>query len=455
MLENPVKRLVSALLLTVAVAVVVGSGDARAAGARPRPAGPGGIDIVQVEGAVDPVVSDLVVGSLRRAERDGASLVILQVDSPGALDSDPARVLRSIATAGVPVAVWVGEGRATAGGLAAAMLLAADAVAVSPGAEVGPLTPLRLDRDRAGDAATRATVGAAGLADRLGRAERLLHGRVQGQAAVDAGVSDFVAPTLGDLIVGLDGRTVTAGTGPSAQVVKLSTARVVDTGEGPRQTANQPVRFVKLGTFASVQHSLSSPAVAYLLLVVGLALAVFEFFTVGIGLAGLVGGAALAGSFYGFAHLHAAPWAVALVLLSAFGFAVDVQAGHLGFWTGVGVVALLVGSLGLYGGSSRLDVPLWLVVLGVVGQTVFMLGGMTVAVRNRFSVPTVGREAMIGELGEARTDLDPDGVVTVRGAPWRARTQRGRPVAAGLPVRVVAVDRLVLEVEPGEVTQGG
>jgi len=73
-----------------------------------------------------------------------------------------------------------------------------------------------------------------------------------------------------------------------------------------------------------------------------------------------------------------------------------------------------------------------------------------VAVRNRFSIPTVGRDSMIGELGEAHSDLDPDGVVTVRGAPWRGRTGRNRPDPAGGPIRVVAVDRLVLEVEPGD-----
>jgi membrane-bound serine protease (ClpP class) len=448
MLENLVKRLVSALLVIVAVAAWPA-----ATGARAKTGQAGHIDIVQVEGAVDPMVADLVVGSLRRAEGEGASLVILQVDSPGALDIDPGPVLRSIADSGVPVAVWVGEARASARGLAAAMMLAADVVAVSPGARVGPLAPLRLDGEHARDAAVKATLTGAGLGGELAPAERLLHGQLRGQVAVDAGVADFVAPTLGNLIVGLDGRTATAGAAPSAQEVKLSTARVINTAQGPRQTANQPVRFVKLGTFASVQHSLSSPAVAYLLLVVGLALAVFEFFTVGIGLAGLVGAAALAGSLFGFSHLPAAPWAVALVVLSAFGFAVDVQAGHLGFWTAVGVLSLVVGSLTLYDGSSLLNVPLWLVALFVVGQAVFMLGGMTVAVRNRFSVPTVGRDSMIGELGEARTDLDPDGVVTVRGAPWRARTHRGRPVAAGLPVRVVAVDRLVLEVEPGEVTR--
>jgi membrane-bound serine protease (ClpP class) len=85
-----------------------------------------------------------------------------------------------------------------------------------------------------------------------------------------------------------------------------------------------------------------------------------------------------------------------------------------------------------------------------VGQIIFMLGGMTVAVRNRFSIPTVGRDSMIGEVGEARSDLKPDGVVTVRGAPWRARTNRATPISAGGAVRVVAVDRLMLEVEPGD-----
>ena len=267
-----------------------------------------------------------------------------------------------------------------------------------------------------------------------------------GRQAAEAGLIDLVAPTLGDIIVGLHGQEVPTAAGP----VRLSTAKQIDTEDGPRQTADQPVRFIKLGTFASVQHSLTSPSVAYLLLIVGLGLMVFEFFTIGIGLAGLVGAAAVTGSLFGFSHLPVTGWALALLFLSTLGFAIDVQAGHQGFWTGVGAVGLLAGSLRLYGGSAALDVPLWLVALIFVGQVVFMLGGMTIAVRNRFSVPTVGRDSMIGELGEARTDLKPDGVVTVRGAPWRARTHRATPVPAGGSIRVVSVDRLVLEVEPGE-----
>ena len=79
-----------------------------------------------------------------------------------------------------------------------------------------------------------------------------------------------------------------------------------------------------------------------------------------------------------------------------------------------------------------------------------MLAGMPAMVRSRFSTPTIGREWMIGEDGTARTAIDPDGVVPVRDAPWRARTNRATPIAAGDPVRVAAIDGLVLEVEPLE-----
>jgi len=396
-----------------------------------------------VEGAIDPVVAALIKDSVRRAQTNGATVVVLQVNSKGALDTAPGALLDAVRTSKVPVATWVGPGKAHARGAAAALVAWSSFSAASPGAKIGPIEPMRLDRQEpAPDVVVEAS-----SAPRVGkRLDGLDRERVTGRQAAGAGLIDLVAPTLGDLIVGLHGKEVPTAAGP----VRLSTAKQIDTKDGPRQTADQPVRFIKPGTLASVQHSLTSPSVAYLLLIVGLSLMVLEFFTIGIGLAGLVGAGAVAGAFFGFSHLPVTGWALALLFLSTLGFAIDVQAGHQGFWTGIGVVGLLAGSLKLYGGSSVLDVPLWLVALLFVGQIVFMLGGMTIAVRNRFSVPTVGRDSMIGEVGEAHTDLKPDGVVTVRGAPWRARTHRATPVTAGGPIRVVAVDRLVLEVEPGE-----
>ena len=77
-----------------------------------------------------------------------------------------------------------------------------------------------------------------------------------------------------------------------------------------------------------------------------------------------------------------------------------------------------------------------------------MISGMPAMVRTRFSTPTIGRESMIGEMGVALSGVDPEGTVQVRGAPWRARTNRATPIQAGDPVRVVAVDGSLLEVEP-------
>jgi membrane-bound serine protease (ClpP class) len=87
-----------------------------------------------------------------------------------------------------------------------------------------------------------------------------------------------------------------------------------------------------------------------------------------------------------------------------------------------------------------------LIVIG--GTLIFMLSAMTAMVRARFSTPTIGREELVGEMGKAEADVAPDGLVRVRDALWRARTNRATPIHAGDRVRVVAVEGIVLEVEP-------
>jgi len=192
-------------------------------------------------------------------------------------------------------------------------------------------------------------------------------------------------------------------------------------------------------------HTVASPPVAYLLLVIGMALLLFELFTAGVGVAGVVGAGAFLLGCYGLAVLPTHPFAVALLVFAMFGYAVDIQTGVPRVWTGIATVSFVIGSLTLYDGISLS----WITLLaGIVGMTIAMLTGMPAMVRARFSTPTIGREWMIGETGEARTAVSPEGVVTVRGAPWRARTNRATPIPAGEPVRVAEIDGLVLEVEP-------
>ena len=296
----------------------------------------------------------------------------------------------------MPVAVWVGPSSARAGGGALRIVEAAGVVGVAPGAHV------------------RGAIRASGPA-----------------ARVDA-------PVLGDFIVGLDGLRVGGRT--------LDTATVVRTSQGPRR---QPVgvRFSKPALLPRLLHTVASPSVAYLLFVAGLVLIVFEFFTVGVGVAGAVGAGSLILALYGLSVLPTRPVSAGLLALGVAGFAIDVQAGAPRTWTVIGTVALLTGSFRLFDGHA---VPWWTVLLVVGGVALMMVAGMPAMLRARFSTPTIGRESMIGEMGAAAADVDPEGTVTVRGALWRARTNRATPIVAGDAVRVVAIDGLLLEVEPEE-----
>jgi membrane-bound serine protease (ClpP class) len=213
-----------------------------------------------------------------------------------------------------------------------------------------------------------------------------------------------------------------------------------------RQTVSIPV-FSSLPVQDQLLHNVASPASAYLLFVIGMALIVFELFTAGVGVAGLVGAGVLVLGCYGLFALPTNPVGVVLLLLAMFGYAVDVQTGVPRVWSGIAVVSFTVGSVILYDGLSLSWITL-LVAIG--GIAVAMIGGMPAMVRTRFSTPTIGREWMIGEVGLAQGRVAPDGIVTVRDAPWRARTNRATPIEAGDDVRVVSIDGLLLEVEPLE-----
>ena len=193
---------------------------------------------------------------------------------------------------------------------------------------------------------------------------------------------------------------------------------------------------------------MASVPVAYLLFVIGLSLILFEFFTAGVGVAGVVGAVCTVLGCYGFGVLPVRGWAVALLVLAMLCFAVDVQVGIPRFWTGAGLVAFTLGSVLLYRDGLHLS---WITLLvGIGGVALTFIVGMPSMVRTRFATPTIGRESMLGQFGTAASDLSPDGVVKVRDAQWRARTNRATPIATGDRVRVVAIDGVTLEVEPEE-----
>ena len=148
---------------------------------------------------------------------------------------------------------------------------------------------------------------------------------------------------------------------------------------------------------------------------------------------------------YGFAALPVRGWAIALLVVAMFGYAVDIQVGVPKVWTVIATLCLVAGSLTLFHGVLLSWVTL---LVGIVGVFAGMVAGMPAMVRARFGTPTIGRSWMVGTVGSARDDVNPEGVVLIDDAPWRARTQRATPISAGDPVRVVSLEGLILTVEP-------
>jgi membrane-bound serine protease (ClpP class) len=439
-------RLVAAAVLVVGglVALLPAAGAQESA---QESGGRRGIAVVQIEGLLDPPTVTLVEEALRDANRARRTMLVIQIDSRGAVDVDVDALVRRIERSRIPVVAWAGPPGGRAEGGALLVLQAAHRAYVANGASVGPGAPVDLGDPEAIPAGAVATE-LARLAEANGRdpdaAARSARRSFTAAQAEAAGLVDRVRPTLGEVVVTMDGETVETAAGS----ITVETARVVGEGRDRRREPNQEVVFDGMGLGGQTQHSLIRPSVAYFLLVAGLALIAFEFFAISIGLVGMAGAIAVVGATYGFSHLPTRWWAVALLVAGVVGLAVDVQAGGVGFWTGFGTVALVVGTLFLYGGSPRLDVAWWVAVLVVGGAVLFFLWGMTAAVRARFSTPTIGREGMVGRMGTAEVPIAPDGVAMIDGARWLARTNRATPIAAGDPVRVIEVAGLVLEVEP-------
>lgn len=388
---------------------------------RTAAADPGRVSILKVEGLIDPVLANFIDRSITEGEQAGVVAVVLQLDSSGSVvdDAELVKLARHIHESSVPVAVWVGPSGSRALGGAAQLAGAAQRIGIAPGARLGKTGPMVVPDELLNPAFVAAE-------------DRLENGTVTAAEAYALKITaNRSAPVIGEFLIDLPG---------------FQTKTVKQDGRTVRQPVTTPV-FSSLPVQEQLFHTVASPAAAYLLFVIGLSLIIFEFFTAGVGVAGLVGAGSFVLSCYGLAILPTRPAGIVLLVLAMFGFAIDVQTGVPRVWSVIGVVSLVIGSLVLYDGLSLSWITL---LVGIVGVSLAMIGGMPAMVRTRFSTPTIGREWMIGEQGEAVTNIDPDGVVRVRGALWRARTNRATPIDLRDGIRVVEVDGLLLEVEPLE-----
>lgn len=356
------RRLTSALI--VALAVVLAAVPAAAQDEAPTPSTAGATDagfitVVEVNGLLDDILVDLIHRELTEAEESGARYLVLHLDSTGAVVPDQVLVdlARRINQSEVPVATWVGPSGAQALRGAAQLAAATSPIGVSIGARIGQTGPSILPVDEFGPL--------------FGEAAGVLVDEAVGhERARDLGIAPQEALTIGQFALTLEGFE-------SREVVQDGVTRLEPVTK---------VRFSQLDLPSQLFHTVASPEVTYLLLVIGLALIVFELYTAGVGVAGMVGAGSLVLAAYGLWVLPVRPASLVLMLLAFFGFAIDVQTGVPRVWTIIAGVLFAFSSLLFYDGMAISWITL---AISAVGIALTFVIGMPAMVRTRFSAPAL------------------------------------------------------------------
>lgn len=396
------------------------------------------VRIVNASGLLDPVMKDHLIKELDAAERNDLLALTIRLDSRGSVldDDDFLELATRLAESPVTIAIWVGQSGSTALGGAAELVGVADLVGVSAGSTIGETGPARLP-DSFPPAFGEAT-------------ERLQTSRITADEAVQLGIS--IGPlaevvNVGPFVTRIPGYEVLQCLAPGGDGAATDGDSDSNAGSQLRTISLTRNELTSLPLTSQLFHTVGSPEVAYLFFTMGLALLLFELFTAGIGIAGVIGAVLLSLGSYGLAALPTRPIGIALLILAVLFFAVDVQTNVPRVYSALGMVSFVIGTFVLYDGVSMSWVTIG---AGIIGAALYAYTGMPSMVRTRFSTPTIGRKWMIGEMGEAITDVSPEGTVRIREVAWQAITNRATPVKAGDSVRVVGLDRLLLEIEPEE-----
>jgi len=421
---------VAAWLLLVIVGLLLAVGS-------PARAQASSLIVVTVDGVITPVMADHIREVLDRAERDGHQALIVQLDTPGGLDTSMRDIIQSFLNARVPVIVHVSPQGARAASAGALITLASHVAVMAPGTAIGAATPIGGEggEDLAQKIINDAASYAESIAEQRGRdvdfaIDAVREGKsIAANEALETGVIDLIARDRAELMRELDGREV-----------ELAPGRTVTL-----RTAGVEIVEVELGFARSVLQWLADPNIAFLFISIGTLAIIYELANPGIGAGGITGAILLLLAFTALSVLPVnAAGAILLVLAGAL-FVAELFVPGIGVFAAGGTVALVLGGLFLFRGPIGVD-PVVLVPIAVLAGA-GALGLGRVAWRTRKLVGVSGTQAILGSRGVVREIEGDDLQVFVQGSWWGARARSGS-LRPGQDIRVVEMDGLRLIVEP-------
>ncbi|MBI4208139.1 MAG: nodulation protein NfeD [Deltaproteobacteria bacterium] len=398
-----------------------------------------------VDGTINPIVADYIEQGIERGEKEGFSAVVIQLDTPGGLDTSMRTIVKAMEESGVLVIVYVAPSGARAASAGVFIMLASHVAAMSPGTNLGAAHPVAMGGEKMDETMSKkvehdAAAYIRGIAEKHGRnaewAEKAVRESVSitAEEAVKINVIDYVASSLPELLEKIDQKEIPLGNQKSIL-----------------QTKGAEIVLQEMGLRHRVLNTLSDPNIAYILMMIGMWGLFFELSNPGAIFPGVIGGISL---ILGLVALQTLPInyaGILLILLGVILFIAEIKIVSYGFLTIGGIICLTLGSLMLFNsGVPGFQLSLK-VVAAVVGATTLVMGtGIFLAITSQRRRVRTGVEGLIGERGTVREKLDLQGKVFLHGELWNAVSSE--PIEQGVSVKVIAVEGMVLQVER---TQGG
>ncbi|MGB5746402.1 MAG: nodulation protein NfeD [Desulfobacterales bacterium] len=393
--------------------------------------------IIKVADAISPGTADFIRTGIKSAEETAATVIIIELDTPGGLAESMRLIVQNILASKVPVVVYVSPSGARAASAGVMITMAADVAAMAPGTNIGAAHPVgaggkEIDGTMSEKIINDMVAQAKSVAEQRGRNAQWVEAAIRESVSVTEtealkeNIIDLIAQDTDDLIKQLNGR-------------ELRDKGVLNLANPKKVVLEETLR-------TKILKTISNPNIAYILMMIGLAGLYFEFSHPGAIFPGVIGGIALILAFFAMQTLPVNYAGILLIVLAIIFFIMEMKITSYGLLSVAGVVSLLLGSLMLFEGST----PDMKLSLRVLLPTVILISGFFAAVaslvfRAQISKPTTGSMGLVGEIGIVKKALTLEGKVFVHGELWNARAKE--PLDENAKVRVVKVVNLMLEVE--------
>ena len=400
------------------------------------------VDLIVIDGSINPAVDDFIRESITRAKSNGARALVIQLDTPGGLLSSTRTIVKEILSAPVPIMVHVAPSGAGAGSAGVFITMAAHIAAMAPATNIGAAHPVA-----GGGQEVKGVMGekienftasfSETIAQKRGRNTEWAIEAVRRSVSItetDAlkkKVIDIIAKDVDDLLRQADGRKVDL----DGRMTTLSVKGV------------NVVRH-EMSLKQKIVNAIADPNIAYMLLMAGILGLYMEFSNPGVMFPGVTGAICLVMALISLQLLsfnYAGLFLILLGIALLVGEAFMPSFGILGIG---GVISLALGSFLLFDTpNSDLTIDRTIVYTAVATMAALVLAIGYLVFRSQKAKPTLGMEGLIGEIGEVRAKLSPSGKVFVHGEYWNAQTQTDGQIDVGDKVQVVGYDGMNLKVK--------